>query len=132
GSATGAPGAIRTATGSREPAPATSTLMASGASKQVPVMVTTRPTRSTSGFALGPLPPATAFRPPLNARQARPAANTMPPGRADRCTALGAAGRPDSAATTGTAAIVFAGRRDASAAVVIASTIPTPNPHHGR
>ena len=77
-------------------------------------------------------PPATPFRPPADARHARPAANTMTPGRADRCTALGGAGRPDSAVTTGTAAIVLAGRRDASADVAIASTIPMANAHHGR
>ncbi len=56
----------------------------------------------------------------------------MTPGRTLRCTALGGAGRPDSAATTGTVATVFAGRRDASTDVAIASTTPSANAHHGR
>ena len=56
----------------------------------------------------------------------------MTPGRAERCTAFGGAGRPDSAATTGTAAIVLAGRRDASTDVAIANTTPMANAHHGR
>ena len=68
----------------------------------------------------------------MNARHATPPANTMTPGRAERCTAFGGAGRPDSAATTGTAAIVLAGRRDASTDVAIANTTPMANAHHGR
>ena len=56
----------------------------------------------------------------------------MTPGRAERCTAFGGAGRPDSAATTGTAAIVLAGRREASTDVAIANTTPVANAHHGR
>ena len=56
----------------------------------------------------------------------------MRPGRAERCGAFGGAGRPDSAVTTGTAAIAFAGRRDASPEVAIASAIPMANAHHGR
>ena len=60
-----------------------------------------------------------------------PPAKTMTPGRTERCTAFGGAGRPDSAATTGTAAIVLAGRRDASIDVAIANTIPVANAHHG-
>ena len=68
----------------------------------------------------------------MNARHATPPASTTTPGRAERCTAFGGAGRPDSAATTGTAAIVLAGRRDASTDVAIANTTPMPNAHHGR
>ncbi len=55
----------------------------------------------------------------------------MTPGRAERCTAFGGAGRPDSAATTGTAATALAGRREASTDVAIASTTPMPNAHQG-
>ena len=68
----------------------------------------------------------------MNARHATPTANTMTPGTAERCTGLGDAGRPDSAATTGTRAIVLAGRREASTDVAIASTTPMANAHHGR
>ena len=56
----------------------------------------------------------------------------MTPGRTERCTALGGAGRPDSAVTTGTWAIVLAGRRDASTDVATANTTPRANAHHGR
>ena len=56
----------------------------------------------------------------------------MTPGTAERCTAFGGAGRPDSAATTGTRAIVVAGRREASTDVAIASTTPVAIAHHGR
>ena len=42
------------------------------------------------------------------------------------------AGRPDSAATTGTWAIVLAGRREANTDVVIANTTPSANAHHSR
>ena len=77
------------------------------------------------------MPPPAPVQPPVDARHATPPANTMTPGRAERCTAFGGAGRPDSAATTGTAAIVLAGRRDASTDVAIANTTPMPNAHHG-
>ena len=76
--------------------------------------------------------PATPARPPVNARHATPTANTITPGRAERCTGFGGAGRPDSAATTGTRAIVLAGRREASTDVAIASTTPMANAHQGR
>jgi hypothetical protein len=56
----------------------------------------------------------------------------MTPGRAERRTRFGGAGRPDSAAITGTAAIVLAGRRDASTDVATANPAPSPNAHHGR
>ena len=56
----------------------------------------------------------------------------MTPGRAERCTGFGGAGRPDSAATTGIRAIVLAGRREASTEVAIANVTPMPNAHHGR
>ena len=56
----------------------------------------------------------------------------MAPGTADRCTAFGGAGRPDSAATTGTAAIALAGLRDASTDVTIANTAPMAIAHQGR
>jgi hypothetical protein len=68
----------------------------------------------------------------VNARHATPTANTMTPGTAERLTGLGSAGRPDSAATTGTWAIVLAGRREASTDVAIASTAPVAIAHQGR
>ena len=78
-----------------------------------------------------PVPPAPAS-PLAVARHTTPTANTMTPGRTDRCTAFGGVGRPRSAVTTGTAAIVLAGRRDASTDVATAKATPMPKAHHGR
>ena len=90
----------------------------------------TRPaTRCSAGLPPLPLAPAS---PSAVARHTTPTANTMTPGRTVRCTGLGGVGRPDSAATTGTWAIVLAGRREASTDVATASTAPMANAHHGR
>ena len=93
----------------------------------MPTMTATRPTsRSSEACCLWPVGP------PAKTRKATPLANTITPGAAERWIAFGVAGRPDSAATTGTRAMVVAGRREASTEVAIASTIPVAIAHHGR
>ena len=78
---------------------------------------------------LEPLPP---FVPPENASTTMPMASRMRPGRGDRRLCFGSAGRPDSAATTGTSATARAGCREARIAVTTARTMATPTSHHGR
>src|SRR5580658_10265343 len=96
----------------------------------MPMTTATRPaTRCSAGPPPLPLAPAS---PSAVARNPTPTANTMTPGRTVRCTGFGGVGRPDSAATTGTAAIALAGRREASTDVAIANTTPMANAHQGR
>ena len=91
------------------------------------MMIVTRPTRRNSASL--PLWPA---HPPENASASTPMASRMAPGTAERWTALGRAGRPDRAATTGIRATARAGRLAATMAVPMASTIATPMAHQGR
>ena len=95
----------------------------------IPAMMPTSPASRSKAC---PLPRAAWLTPPVKARHARPTANAVTPGPAERCAFLGGAGRPESAAGTGTWATVLAGLRAARTAVAMANTAPVATAHQGR